>query len=93
MEAWNTALWTRERSVAARGINAIAFHPSGDRLITGDWDGRITIREGRSLEPLLSFEAHRKKITDLAFVSDGDRLVSSSADGTLKVWSVRPPLQ
>ena len=42
-------LWTREFS---GGLYALAFHPGGERLAIGGFDGRVTSRSCRTTSPM-----------------------------------------
>lgn len=67
-----------------RRVNAIAFHPDGERLATGSNDNKIrlwNLDSGEQIgEDLLG---HGGPVLDVAFSPEGDLLVSASQDTTV----------
>lgn len=70
-------------------VNALAFSPDGQRLISGSHDYTAIIWDvpGRLLLRRLS--GHTDFVLGVGFTPDGERAVTSSFDKTLKLWSVR----
>lgn len=63
--------------------------PRGDLLAASAWQvGRITLFEFPSLQPRLTWRAHREALQAVAFSPDGRYLASTSTDSTAKIWQV-----
>ncbi|MEL6488944.1 MAG: WD40 repeat domain-containing protein, partial [Cyanobacteria bacterium J06621_3] len=74
----------------ASQVWAVATHirPDGQIwVMSGNADGQIKIRDGRTGETLRTLSEHNDTIRTLAVSSTGDRLVSGSGDG-IKVWQL-----
>ena len=69
-------------------VTAVAASPDGSILATATDDGRITLRDARSLKVKGTLRGHAGGITGLAFAPDSATLASSSTDTTVKLWDV-----
>jgi hypothetical protein len=67
---------------------SVAFSPDAKRLAVGGQDGRITIWELATGDPVITFDRHDGFVTGLVWSRDGTRLASSATDGTVLVWEV-----
>ncbi|KDN38658.1 hypothetical protein RSAG8_09333, partial [Rhizoctonia solani AG-8 WAC10335] len=71
-------------------IRSATFSPSGDRIILGDDEGRISVQNAYDGKYIVHpFKAHKKVITSLGVSSDGMQIVSGSNDKTLSIWNAR----
>ncbi|MDE0864396.1 MAG: WD40 repeat domain-containing protein, partial [Rubripirellula sp.] len=71
------------------GLNdaeCLTFHPQGNQLAAGLYDGTIYIWNPSTGESLRSWKAHESSIQSLAYESNGTRLASISFDNQLKIW-------
>jgi len=70
----------------AAGITRVAFHPDGERLLTGSRDGSVRlwqIDSGQQLgEPML----HDKPVLDIAFNRTGSQLITA-AGTQVRIWT------
>ena len=66
---------------------AVAFHPSGELVASGDGVGVIRVGSVRGEEPHLLL-GNERFIPDLAFDPDGESLASTSYDGTVRLWPI-----
>ena len=66
-------------------VNAIAFNPETNRLLTGGLDGiaKLWGRDGR----LVKTFPHNNSITAVAFSPNGKFFITASLDGIAKLWS------
>src|SRR5262249_41443883 len=74
-------------------VCALAFHPDGNRGATRTRDLKVQGWEGNGATPLQTLSGHRQLIARGPFrPHDPDHLVASRDDGTVKVWSLKPPV-
>ncbi len=69
-----------------RDISALVFSPNGDKLVSGERNGIITIWDVNNGMELHSFQGHADAILPLAFSPDGNLLVSGGADNIVNFW-------
>jgi WD40 repeat protein/tRNA A-37 threonylcarbamoyl transferase component Bud32 len=83
----NTGALLRSVEGNEKGVAALAFSPSGDRLAVADYaGGHLRVWQTKTGRPLLSFRAHKGKIHALSFSADGRRLASGSLDAQVGLW-------
>ncbi len=69
-------------------IFSVAFHPSGQFLISGDADGEIRLWQVTAKELLWSRKEHNDIIRSLSFSPNGQIIASASNDSTIKILDV-----
>jgi WD40 repeat protein len=69
-----------------RIVCAVAFDPTGDRLLTMSNDGNARICEALTGRPLAPALVHASPVYCGAFSADGKRVATGSADNTSRVW-------
>jgi Flp pilus assembly protein TadD len=67
-------------------IEAVAFSPDGQRIVTGSQDGTAKVWEAASGTELLTLKGHSDSICAVDFSADGQRIITGSWDATAKVW-------
>jgi WD40 repeat protein len=81
----------RELSVLAGPYQPhIAFSPSGDRVVTGAYDGVIKLWDVASGQEVLTLTGHTDQVVCVYFTRDGRQLLSSGRNGTLRIWDGTP---
>ena len=82
-----------ERLSALQGlagvISSVAWHPVGDRLLTGGSDGRLRWWNLPSGECVWEREAHQGMVQALKVSPDGRRLASCGDDGAVQLWNLQ----
>ncbi|MGK5685482.1 nSTAND1 domain-containing NTPase [Actinoplanes sp. URMC 104] len=69
----------------------VAFSADGRTVVVGGADGRVTVWDGRTGEPLGGIAAARPGVrTHPAFLPDGHTVVIVSSDGAVHTWDARP---
>jgi len=85
-------LWdVEQRSEVANlggGTTALAFHPSGDRLVAATLDRTLVVWDVDSQEMIAEWNGHDGSITCMAFSPDGTVLASGSDDRTVRLWNL-----
>ncbi|KAJ8521312.1 hypothetical protein ONZ45_g1992 [Pleurotus djamor] len=65
---------------------SLAWSPSGDRIVSGTYFGRVKIWSADRGKLTHTFEAHYDTIPCLAFRDDGQVLATGSRDGRIRIW-------
>ena len=68
------------------GINAVAFSPCGQRIVSAGEDDSIKVWNAASGECLLSVDAHQGMVLSVVVDGSGQRIVSAGWDGSIKLW-------
>jgi RNA polymerase sigma factor (sigma-70 family) len=95
IRVWQTSGAARGKEeklvIGSAWINALAFAPDGQALVSGSQDGRLRawdVSDGRKLH---EWKGHRGQVTGVAFTPDGKTLASCSGyfgneSGTVQLW-------
>ena len=70
-------------------VNAVAFSPNGERIVSGAKDGTVRIwnsAAGKLFRRQLI--GHSDEVHTVSFSPDGKRIVSGSEDKTIRIWDV-----
>jgi WD40 repeat protein len=65
---------------------AVTWSPDGQRLVSGDPNGLVEVREGTTGQKVASAYLHTAAVCAMAWSPDGRRVASGSGDGTVRVW-------
>src|SRR5258707_14005934 len=69
-------------------VSAVTWAPSGQRLISGDSDGRLRWWEVESGQCVRVQQAHQGTVQALKVSPDGSRLASCGDDGAINIWDL-----
>jgi len=69
-------------------VSAVIWAPSGQRLISGDSDGRLRWWEVESGQCVRVQQAHQGTVQALKVSPDGSRLASCGDDGAINIWDL-----
>jgi WD40 repeat protein len=67
-------------------INALAFTPDGQWLVTGGASAEIHLCEMSSRRRITTLRGHVPRVTSLAVSPDGRTLASGDVNGLIKLW-------
>ncbi|HXT21638.1 MAG TPA: hypothetical protein VN923_12880, partial [Thermoanaerobaculia bacterium] len=71
----------------ASSVNALAFGPRGESLVSASSDGTVRLWNARDkAKPPVVLSGHESWVWTVAFSPDGAHLVSGGADRTVRVW-------
>jgi WD40 repeat protein len=62
-------------------VYAAIFSPDGRRILSGDANGEVRLRDTKTAQELHCYRGHTKPISRLAFSPDGRYGLSSAEDG------------
>jgi WD40 repeat protein len=68
------------------GIEALAYSPDGERVLSGGDDGTAKVWDERSGELRLTLAGHAGQIQDVAYTPDGRRIATAGWDKTIRIW-------
>ena len=92
LEVWNITTETQiaELSEHQSSISALVFSPTGEHLISGDIDGKLTVWSVQSWEKQTAFIAHTYVIKAAAFHPNGKKFATAGEDDyhSIHVWDV-----
>jgi WD40 repeat protein len=70
-----------------RPINAVDFRRDGQRLVSGGYDGTVTVWDLEKGQTLNRWKADAGHVADVAFSPDGRWVASGGEDGSTKLWN------
>ncbi len=70
-------------------IHSLAFGDHGSVLATGEADGKVRVRDGRTGVVQWEISAHSTPVTAVVFSEGNYGLISGGEDGTLRLWEDR----
>jgi WD40 repeat protein len=78
-----------EKREQGAAILSLAIDRDGTRVACGLFDGRFSILDGATLEPLHRLNTGESGVTALAFSPDGTELATGSKDGRIRLWNAK----
>ncbi len=90
LRAWSAdaSVFGPPQCINSHAVYVARFSPDDSRIATASYDGRITVRDGATLEVRASWAAHPEgqSCHALAWTPDGKRLISGSWEKALRAW-------
>ena len=70
---------------AAAPVDAVAYSPDGKSFVTGDQDGKVTVRDAQTGD--VRFQApHGQYVLSVAYSPDGKQIAAGSSDKTIQIF-------
>lgn len=69
-------------------VTGVAFHPEGNLVLSGSWDGSVRIWDPAAERELQRFEWPYGKVLSVAYSPDGLRAAAGTDRGTVVVWDL-----
>jgi WD40 repeat protein len=79
----------RDRLDHESAVNAVAFHPDHQILVSGTEDGLVHLWTRQDNLIRQSLPGHKDEVTGVAFSPQGQVIASSSQDGKIRLWTVQ----
>ncbi|KAJ8496021.1 hypothetical protein ONZ45_g12615 [Pleurotus djamor] len=86
IKVWNLADDAVIELEDPQGSLALAWSPSGDRIVSGTLHGSVKIWSADRGKIMHTFKAHRRAVGCLAFRDDGQVLATGSNDDSIRIW-------
>jgi WD40 repeat protein/tRNA A-37 threonylcarbamoyl transferase component Bud32 len=67
-------------------IERAAFSPDGQRIVSEESKGEMTVWDMESCKEILTLKGHKDTVRGVAYSADGRNIASCSSDKTLKIW-------
>lgn len=68
-------------------VRALAYSPSGDKLVVGLLDGSLRVLSGNGRSNIATLTGPGARVADLAYSPDGRFVAAASHDGKVYLWS------
>lgn len=68
-------------------VGDVTLDPTGRTLVSGSWNGMLTIWDLATRQAMVTMEAHDTGVHRVTFSADGQTLFSAGHDGRVRVWS------
>ena len=77
--------WALANYKAAAPVVAVAYSPDGKSFVTGDQDGKVTVRDAQTGD--VRFQApHGQYVLSVAYSPDGKQIAAGSSDKTIQIF-------
>lgn len=87
--AMDTGEMTKDLQGHKDVVDALAFTPDGQRLVSGGWDGTVRVWDLESGQQEQTINAHQGWVTSVAVSPGGSYFASGGEDGIVKIWSIK----
>lgn len=88
MWEWQSESYILKQQGHFDAMNALAYSPDGQRIITAADDGKIKVWDTQSGFCVVTFTEHSGGVTACEFAKRGNVLFSASLDGSVRAWDL-----
>lgn len=88
MWEWQSESYILKQQGHFDAMNALAYSPDGQRIITAADDGKIKVWDTQSGFCVVTFTEHSGGVTACEFARRGNVLFSASLDGSVRAWDL-----
>ncbi|KZF20360.1 putative small nucleolar ribonucleo protein complex subunit [Xylona heveae TC161] len=85
---WQSESYILKQQGHFDAMNAIAYSPDGQRVITAADDGKIKVWDVNSGFCIVTFTEHTSGVTACEFAKRGNILFTASLDGSVRAWDL-----
>ena len=85
---WQSESYILKQQGHFDAINALAYSPDGQRIITAADDGKIKVWDSQSGFCIVTFTEHSSSVTACKFTKRGKILFTASLDGSVRAWDL-----
>lgn len=85
---WQSESYILKQQGHFDAMNALAYSPDGQRIITAADDGKIKVWDTQSGFCIVTFTEHSGGVTACEFAKRGNVLFSASLDGSVRAWDL-----
>ncbi|BCR98861.1 snoRNA-binding rRNA-processing protein PWP2 [Aspergillus luchuensis] len=85
---WQSESYILKQQGHLDSMNALAYSPDGQRIVTAADDGKIKVWDVKSGFCLVTFTEHTSGVTACEFSKKGNVLFTASLDGSVRAWDL-----
>lgn len=85
---WQSESYILKQQGHFDSMNALAYSPDGQRVITAADDGKVKVWDLQSGFCIVTFNEHSSGVTACEFAKKGNVLFTSSLDGSVRAWDL-----
>jgi periodic tryptophan protein 2 len=85
---WQSESYVLKQQGHFDSMNALAYSPDGQRIVTTADDGKIKVWDVKSGFCIVTFTEHTSGVTACEFAKKGNVLFTSSLDGSVRAWDL-----
>ncbi|KAJ5181178.1 Small-subunit processome Utp12 [Penicillium cf. griseofulvum] len=85
---WQSESYILKQQGHLDSMNALAYSPDGQRIVTAADDGKIKVWDVKSGFCIVTFTEHTSGVTACQFAKKGNVLFTASLDGSVRAWDL-----
>ncbi|KAJ6131959.1 hypothetical protein N7471_007174 [Penicillium samsonianum] len=85
---WQSESYILKQQGHLDSMNALAYSPDGQRIVTAADDGKIKVWDVKSGFCIVTFTEHTSGVTACQFAKKGSVLFTASLDGSIRAWDL-----